>query len=141
MPDFALEVASETTAENDGGRKRELYQRLGIGEYWRFDGSGGDYYGEPLIGEQLVNGRYQRFEIRQEDSGAIRGYSPMLDLRLSWELRGSEGWLCFYDPATGVRLPTYQEVLDAGQTAEARADAAEAEARELREQMRRLLDR
>ena len=148
MPDFALEVASETTAENDGGRKRELYQRLGIGEYWRFDGTGGDYYGEPLIGEQLVNGRYQRFEIRQEDSGAIRGYSPMLDLLLSWELRGSEGWLCFYDPATGVRLPTYQEVLESGQTAEARADAAEAradaaetEARELREQMRRLLDR
>ena len=71
----------------------------------------------------------------------------MLDLLLSWELRGSEGWLCFYDPATGVRLPTYQEVLESGQTAEARADAeaerlaAEAEARELREQMRRLLDR
>ena len=148
MPDFALEVASETTAENDGGRKRELYQRLGVGEYWRFDGSGGDYYGEPLIGEQLVNGRYQRLEIRQEDNGAIRGYSPTLDLLLSWELRGSEGWLCFYDPATGVRLPTYPEVLESGQTAEGRADAAEgradaaeAEARELRERMRRLRDR
>ncbi len=138
MPDFALEVASETTAESDGGQKRELYRRLGVGEYWRFDRSGGEYYGEPLIGERLVNGRYQRLEIRREDDGPIRGYSPTLDLFLSWEVQDEQGWLCFYDPATGLRLPTYQEVLDFGQIAEARADAAEAEVRELREQLRRL---
>ncbi len=159
MPDFALEVASETTAENDRGQKRELYQRLGVGEYWRFDSSGGEYYGEPLIGERLVNGRYQRLGIRREDDGPIRGYSPTLDLFLSWEVRKEQGWLCFYDPATRLRLPTYREVLDSEQTAEsarlaaevrasaaeARVDAeqsarlaAEAEAKELREQLRRL---
>ncbi len=148
MPDFALEVASETTAENDGNQKRELYQRLGIVEYWRFDGSGGEYYGEPLIGERLVDGRYQRIETRREDGGSIRAYSPILEMFLSWELRQGQGWLCFYDPATGLRLPTYEEILDSEQTAEARAAAeqsarlaAESEARELREQLRRLLER
>ena len=27
-----------STADNDVGDKREVYERLGIGEYWRFDG-------------------------------------------------------------------------------------------------------
>ena len=45
-PDFVLEVASETTASNDTGNKREPCTRsMGVTEYWRFDASGGDMYG------------------------------------------------------------------------------------------------
>ena len=119
-PDFALEMASPATAENDVGDKREIYERIGIGEYWCFDGTGGDHYGESLVGERLVDGRYQRFELTHEAGGSIRGYSPALDLYLSWERQeeNGDGWLNLYDPATGERLESYSEV-------KARAEAAE----------------
>ncbi len=132
MPGFALEMASESAAENDIGDKREIYERLGVGEYWRLDASGGGYYGEPLAAEQLVNGRYRPRELAQEADGSLRGYSPVLDLILSWERQeDGNGWLCLYDPAKGQRLESYDAVTAARL-------AAEAEARELREQLRRL---
>ena len=166
-PDFALEMASPSTAENDMREKREIYERLGIGEYWRFDASGGDHYGEPLIGERLVNGRYQRIELTAEADGSVRGYSPTLDLYLSWgRHEEGDGWLYLHDPATGQRLESYKEVTNSrrdaveqaaaaaeraeaareqasvarGQAAAAveRAEAAKREAHELREQLRRL---
>ncbi len=96
-PDFALEIASESTADNDIGFKRNLYARLGIGEYWRFDASGGDYYGEPLAGEELVDGAYRPIELHQTPGGVIWGHSPTLGLDLCWEDRR----LQFYDPAKG----------------------------------------
>ena len=55
-PDFVLEIGSPSTSTTDLVDKRELYARLGIGEYWRFDSTGGDFYGEPLVGERLVEG-------------------------------------------------------------------------------------
>ena len=51
--DFVLEIASESTARRDVTEKRVLYAQIGFGEYWRFDGSGGNFYGEPLLGEFL----------------------------------------------------------------------------------------
>ena len=152
-PDFALEMASESTAENDIGSKREIYRSIGIGEYWQFDASGGTVYGEPLVGERLVNGRYQRFDLNHQADGSLRGYSPLLDLDLSWERQDDgEGWLCLNDPATGQRVEPYGTVVasrravreqaeaaeERADAAEGRAAAAETEARELREQLRRL---
>ena len=37
MPDFALEVLSPSNPENDLWRKRELYRRHGVREYWIVD--------------------------------------------------------------------------------------------------------
>ena len=42
-PFRGMEVASPSTAANDLGRKRDLYERLGVQEYWRFDATGGDH--------------------------------------------------------------------------------------------------
>ena len=61
-PDFVLEIASESTASDDLGRKRDLYAELGVSEYWRYDGTGGEFYGEPLVGEYLVDGEYRQFD-------------------------------------------------------------------------------
>ena len=137
----SLEMASQSTARNDVGPKRLLYERLGIGEYWRFDATGGRLYGEPLVGERLVEGRYQPIELTLQDDGSIRGYSPTIDAFLSWEPREEgqhRGWLHIYDPATGLRLESYPTLADSHRAAEERAAAAEREARELRERLRRL---
>ena len=40
-PDLVLEVASESTGRRDYTFKRDGYEKMGVGEYWRFDPSGG----------------------------------------------------------------------------------------------------
>ena len=130
-PGFALEIASASTHDEDTGRKRGLYAWLGIGEYWRFDATGGEFYGEPLVGEVLVDGEYQRLEVQQNDDGLLWGHSPALGLDLCWE----GGRLRFYDPATGEYRrnlaeseDAYESERTARQDAETRA-VTEAEAR------------
>ncbi len=74
-PDYVLEIASQSTARRDLGAKRDLYARIGVGEYWRYDQTGGDFYREPLVGERLVDGEYRRFEMfaqrRSESDGSV----------------------------------------------------------------------
>ena len=69
-PVFVLEVASESTARNDLREKRRIYARIGVPEYWRLD-RWGDYYGEPLAGEHLVDGEYRPLELHRESNGDI----------------------------------------------------------------------
>jgi Uma2 family endonuclease len=126
-PDFVLEIASETTYSNDLGPKRELYARLGVGEYWRFDATGGEFYGEPLVGETLAEGVYHRLPVHRQSGSLAWGRSPLLGLDLCWE----PDRLRFFNPATGAYLPNLAE-------SEARAEAAIAEAERLREQLRML---
>ena len=127
-PDFVLEIASPSTARHDVGAKRALYARIGMGEYWRYDGSAdSQYYGERLVGERLVNGAYQRLPVTPDADGNLRGHSPALGLDLVW----GHGRLRFYDPAAGVWLRNYDE------ERAARA-VAELEVQELREQLRQL---
>ena len=99
-PDFVLEVASETTASNDVGRKRDLYARMGVAEYWRFDASGGEMYGAPLVGEYLDRGVYREFPVHTAPDGAIWVYSPLLRLNLRW----NSGEVELQDPDTGEIL-------------------------------------
>ncbi len=96
-PDWVLEIASPSTARVDLGVKREIYARIGIGEYWRYDASGGDYYGEPLVGEYLSGGEYRRFDMRISEDGVAWGHSPILGLDIHWgEIR-----LHYFDPVEG----------------------------------------
>ena len=139
-PDFVLEVGSKSTYRHDLGRKRDLYARLGIEEYWRFDKTGGDFYGEPLVGERLVNEEYQRFPIHQNETGEVWSHSPLLGLDLCWQ----SGLIRFYNPATGRYLHTPEESEDAREASEAARNAeraarqaAEARIRQLEEQLRR----
>ncbi len=125
-PDWALEVASESTAQNDVHYKTSLYAGIGVSEYWRFDPTGGRYHGEPLTGLRLEDGQYRPVELTTEPDGVLKGYSPVLELSLCWD----QGWPRLYNPSTGAYLENWRE-------ATARADAAEAEARRLREELRR----
>ena len=118
-------AASPSTVANDLGWKRELYQRLGIQEYWRFDPTGGDLYGKPIAGERLVADRYEEYELQYDDDGSVRAHSELLDVVFHWN--GEE--FDVLDPATGLTI-------DQRAAAEARADAAEAELARLRAQLR-----
>ena len=114
-PDFAMEIGSKSTYRNDLGHKRELYARLGIREYWRYDWTGGEYYGEPLVGEYLhADGEYRRLEMLSDPDGTVRGYSPVLGLELRWE----SGLLRFWNPDTQSYLPSLEESEAAREDAE-----------------------
>ena len=125
-PDWVLEIASESTGRDDVIRKPAIYARIGVPEYWRFDATGGDYHGEPMTGSRLVGELYQPIELSTEPDGILKGYSEVLGLSLCWD----EGWPRFYDPATGAYLENWR------QEREARMEA-EAEVRQLREELRR----
>ena len=124
VPDFALEVASPSTASNDLGRKRELYAELGVTEYWRFDATGGERYGQPLAGERLVEGEYQPYELQVDDDGSVRAYSELLDVDFYWD----GGEFDVLDPETGRTIDKYEVEREARFDAEVQADA-EREAR------------
>lgn len=152
-PEFILEVASEHTGTRDYTVKREGYARYGVPEYWRFDHTGGDFHDQALAGDRLVNGEYDPISLTTEPDGMIWGRSKVLGLDLCWD----DGNLRFYDPAAGRYLPDIQDALEerdaervarqnaeasveveraVRQDAETRAEAAEAELRRLREQLR-----
>jgi hypothetical protein len=133
-PDFVLEVASRATGRRDYTVKRDGYAGYGVGEYWRFDHTGGRYHDAPLGGDRLIGGAYEPFPIDREPGGLIWGHSPVLGLDLCWD----EGWLRARDPATGEYLPTPLEWRARAEAAAIRAAAAETEAQVLRERLRRL---
>ena len=135
-PDFVLEIASVSTATADMGAKRDLYARLGIPEYWRYDSTGGDFYGEPLIGEYFVDGEYRRFEMHHEQDGRIWSYSPMLNLELWWD----DGRLRFWDPVKQEWLLNQREEHRGRLLAEERAEQERARADALEAELRRLRD-
>ena len=141
-PHFVMEVASPSTAANDLGSKRELYERLGVQEYWRFDHKGGEHYGQPLAGERLVDGVYQPYEILADEDGSLRGYSELLDMVFYWDGYDFD----VLDPETGMTLHkiTVAEARIAEQEAreqesEARMQAAEARIAEQEARERELL--
>ena len=161
-PDFALEVASPSTYQRDLYEKPEIYERLGIREYWMFDSTGGNLYFQALTGYRLVGGRYEPIEIAPNEHGLESGYSDVLRLRLcsldrsrlsemeriqpNLALRDDYNpfQMIAQDPRTGEYLLNDRGLLARTrlaetrvERAEARAERAEAEAAALRERLRR----
>ena len=120
VPDFVLEITSHSTWEEDRGKKRELYRRLGVTEYWQYDPTG-DYLEPVLQGLELAAGEYVPIA-----AGATAEGLPTLESRvLGLELHATDDGLRFHDPVTEQYLPTSAEDAAARVAAEAQA-AAEA---------------
>ena len=133
-PDFVLEVASPGTWREDVGPKREVYARLGVGEYWLYDPLGGLLRPE-LQGYRLVGGGYERQAVVESVDGRLGLHSETLELDL-W-VKG--GKMRFRDPVTGRDLLGHREEHDraereasARRSAEVRAEG-EAVARQAAE--------
>ena len=131
-PQFVLEVASRTTGIVDYTEKRTDYERYGVGEYWRFDPTGGDYHDDALAADILVDGSYERIPIEWSDATHGRAYSPALGLYVCWD----DGELRFYDPLEGRHLQTLAEER-AERRAEAEARRREADGRRRADEGRR----
>ena len=123
-PDFAMEIASPSTADNDVKNKPRIYERkVKAQELWMLDPSGGDYYEFPLKGLKLVDGKYQEIELTREPDGILKGYSEVLKLSLAWV----DGFPRLYDHASGKYLENHEEVTERADAAEAERDEARAE--------------
>ena len=133
-PDFVLEVASESTGRNDYTRKRDIYESLGVGEYWRFDHTGGQHHDQPIAGDILLEGAFRPAGMQTDSEGVIWGRSPLLGLDLCWH----QGRLRFYDPFAGEYLLDQRETVALAEVDAGARIAAEAEIRRLQEELRRL---
>lgn len=118
-PEFITELTSRSTKEEDLEDKFWLYRDvLKVSEYFLFDPHL-EYLDPPLQGYRLRKGKFVRIR-------PVRGRLPSKVLRLHLEQKGSK--LRLYDPATGVYLPTPQEVIEQGKAAGQQAEAARRQA-------------
>ena len=115
-PDVIFELTSKSTRKEDLVEKKGLYERLGVREYFLFDPQR-EYLQPSLWGYRLAGKEYVRLEgevLQSEVLGLV--------------LRVEEGQLRLYDRATGGRILTPIEEMEARQIAEVRAEQAEVRA-------------
>ena len=131
-PAFVLEVASPSTWRDDLGRKRSVYARLGVREYWQYDPLG-EFLPARLQGERLTRSGY----VRQPVATAIGGTLTLRSETLGLELRAVPGReMRFRNPATGDDLRSHDEEAEGRLAAETRASVAEARVAELESRLR-----
>lgn len=124
VPCFVLELTSDSTRGVDVGKKKELYERLGIQEYFLFDPLG-DYLKPRLQGHRLVRRHYQ--PLQPGPDGSLASES------LGLTFRPEEEHLRLLNTLTGEPLLRHEEEVAVRRRAEALA-AQEAEARRLAEE-------
>jgi Uma2 family endonuclease len=112
-PDVVFEITSKSTEEEDLGRKRTLYARLGVQEYFLFDPLQ-EYLRPPLQGYRLVDGVYRPVVPEPSSDGEVAVRSQILGV----VIRHEESWPILYDAQTGERLLTPEELQVAYQQTE-----------------------
>ncbi|MGI8670166.1 MAG: Uma2 family endonuclease [Aridibacter sp.] len=99
-PDVIFELSSLGTWHNDLYKKFDLYEELGVKEYYVFDPDY-DYLPKPLIGYHLIKGKFENVAVENK-----RIYSPIMNLFLV----DTNKTLRFFNPETNDFLPTRQEL-------------------------------
>ena len=133
-PDFALEVSSEETAEDNLGRNMETYARIGIPEYCVYDPMGGLH--SPRLQMFRLSGQGAGGYERVKGSGDTEGSLAVPSEALGLELRFEDDRLRLWDPAAQEYLLEYSELRD--RRLKERDRYEEERARWLRERDRRV---
>ncbi len=146
-PEWVLEVASRSAYRKDLYEKPAIYAGIGVSELWMFDPTGGELYGQALIGFKMVEGEYEPVDISTNEHGLPSGYSDELGLRicaLEWSKRDEllrvqpnlnlvisanyQPWqLMFQDADTGLYLINMRTAITEYRQAEAERQRLEAE--------------
>ncbi len=124
-PDFVLEVASPSTAENDAEHKAREYASIGVREYWRLDPTG-SLMSSPLEGYVACAGSFDEVE------PVARGQwlrSEVLGLELRSARQAGATVVVFRDPETGEEFDGSLAVLEQRRRAAEDRASAEAERR------------
>ncbi len=72
VPSVVFEMTSKSTKNEDKGKKKNLYARLGVQEYWLFDPKG-EWIKEKLEGYRLIH--------VEEEGNFVNRYVPITDAR------------------------------------------------------------
>lgn len=116
-PGVVFEVTSKSTRHEDWVTKMHLYARLGVQEYYLYDPTG-DYL-RPTLQAFVLEGKHfvpmppanratqvGELALAPAADEPPEYVSPLLGLRLTLN---EDGWLVFYDEATGQRLLSDEE--------------------------------
>ena len=124
MIDFAMEIASRSTADKDLRAKYFLYESLAVPEYWMLDPTGGRLYGVPLMGYRCVDGVFVPIPVDSSQPGVVVGYCEILGLEFRWNEERQE--FRIVDPVSGKYFVTYVEYRERAERAEAALAHSEA---------------
>jgi Uma2 family endonuclease len=121
VPSVVFEITSPGTQKEDDGFKRQLYEQIGIAEYWQFDPKG-EWIVEQLRGFRLVGDDYVPI---------LNGHSAALGLRL--EVDGA--LISFYRSGSGEKLLIPDELYAQAQHLQSELTAARAANAALQQQL------
>jgi hypothetical protein len=140
-PQVIFEITSRKTQAVDLGRKRFVYARIGVSEYYLFDPFR-EYLDPPLRGYQLVGEEYVPRPIETLLPPSLNGRDASNEFSQSWRLTSErlqlEIWalvptqkqkpcvLRFYNPATGEWLTDPDQAMVEHDFFKRQAQAAEA---------------
>ena len=120
VPCLVVEVTSESSRNDDLGKKKACYESLGVEEYFLFDPQG-DYLNPRLQGYRLVGGEYRRAEPLA--GGSLRSSTTGVTLAVEGEK------LRLFDSAIGEPILRTEEVREGLRDERAARRAAEELAR------------
>ncbi|MEL7523787.1 MAG: Uma2 family endonuclease, partial [Cyanobacteria bacterium J06553_1] len=123
-PAVVFEMTSAGTRTKDEAEKYELYEKLGVLEYWQFDPKG-EWISDYLRGYRLIDGRYQPIT----DS-----ISQVLQLKLAVE----DKLIAFYMQSTGKKLLIPDEMSARLVQAQQEAEQAQQEAEQAQQEAERI---
>ena len=130
-PDWVIEIASRATYTKDVDEKKDLYEAMGVGEYWVYDPKG-DMHDPRLRAWVLGPGGYEELADLKRPGLEVALRSEALGLEFHFD--GTD--LRMWDPVERAYLPTLDLAIEerdeerrARLAAEAKAETAEAKAK------------